>query len=311
MSDIMTNSKDQPLVSVWMITYNHEPFVAQAIQGVLMQQCNFSFELVIGEDCSTDKTWSICHDYAKANPNINLLTNTSNLGSSANAYRTFQSCRGKYIALCEGDDYWIDPLKLQKQVKLLEDNSECSMCVAKTKMIEDEQQIKILGCGDKRKYEFLDILHGPYFHTSTYLIRKEYLDIFHKADPALKKGDTSYRYFLSDLGPFILLDEVVSVYRITKKGVWTSLSDRDKLISHINLHNAYYRKFKRKYRSNFSSILIRECFELFKYSIYNFSLRYLTISLFGILIGMCRNPKYFISFFSPKLGLLRKKLTIS
>jgi glycosyltransferase involved in cell wall biosynthesis len=107
-----------------MITYNHASFIAQAIEGVLMQKCNFPIELIIGEDCSTDKTRQICEQYGEKFSEIKLLPSNSNLGVSCNFIRTLQACTGKYIAFCEGDDYWTDPYKLQKQVDFFEANPE-------------------------------------------------------------------------------------------------------------------------------------------------------------------------------------------
>jgi len=117
-------SSDYNMVSVCMITYNHESYVRSAIEGVLMQKCNFDFELVIGEDCSTDNTRQICEAYIEKSNVIRLLPSSSNLGVSYNFIRTLRCCSGRYIAFCEGDDYWTDPFKLQKQVDFLEANAE-------------------------------------------------------------------------------------------------------------------------------------------------------------------------------------------
>lgn len=122
------NSSATPMVSICMITYNHESYIKQAIDSVLMQKCNFAFELVIGEDCSTDNTFKICQELAKNNPQIKLLPSISNLGMMPNFIRTLEACEGKYIAICEGDDYWTDPLKLQKQVDFLGANEEYGLC---------------------------------------------------------------------------------------------------------------------------------------------------------------------------------------
>ena len=114
-----------PVVSVHMITYNHEPYIRQAIEGVMMQKTNFEFELVIGEDCSQDKTREICFEYQKKYPDkIRVLWWHENLQkvshpAGGNGRRTTAHCRGEFIAFCEGDDYWIDPLKLQKQVDVM------------------------------------------------------------------------------------------------------------------------------------------------------------------------------------------------
>ena len=110
-----------PLLSIVTITYNHEPFIAKTIEGVLMQQVKFPIELIIAEDCSTDGTRAICQRYAAQYPAlIRLITSESNVGAIANERRDMRAARGKYIAFCEGADYWTDPLKLHKQVDFLE-----------------------------------------------------------------------------------------------------------------------------------------------------------------------------------------------
>lgn len=117
-----------PVVSVHMITYNHEPYIRQAIDSVLSQQVDFPFEIVIGEDCSRDNTRALALAYQERHPSIvRVITSGSNVGMMKNAHRTFEATRGKYVAYCEADDYWQDPLKLQKQVRFLEQNPRCSL----------------------------------------------------------------------------------------------------------------------------------------------------------------------------------------
>ena len=112
-----------------MITYNHERFIAQAIEGVVMQKTQFSYELVIGEDCSTDNTRVIAESYVRKYPDIiRLLPAEKNLGIWANGLRTLKECKGKYLAFCEGDDYWTSPEKLAKQVEMLEKHPGYSIC---------------------------------------------------------------------------------------------------------------------------------------------------------------------------------------
>ena len=120
-----------PLVSVKMITYNHASYIAQSIECVLQQKANFPFELVIGEDCSTDGTREIVFKYQNKYPNIiRVITSDKNVGARINTIRTFKYCRGKYIAFCEGDDYWHNSHKLQKQVDYLESHPECGLLFA-------------------------------------------------------------------------------------------------------------------------------------------------------------------------------------
>lgn len=116
----------EPLASVKMITYNQAAYLAQAIEGVLMQKTGFPYELVIGEDCSTDGTREIALRYAEAHPDIiRMVTSEHNVGTRANGHRTTAACRGKYIAWCEGDDYWHRDDKLQMQVEYLEAHEDC------------------------------------------------------------------------------------------------------------------------------------------------------------------------------------------
>jgi glycosyltransferase involved in cell wall biosynthesis len=132
----------KPVVSICMITYNHESFISEAIEGVLKQKCNFPFELVIGEDYSTDKTASIIKKYEKENPGIiKARYNHPNLGMMLNSERTLEECSGKYIAHCEGDDYWTDPLKLQKQVDYMESHLDSSFCFHQVNWINEAGEI--------------------------------------------------------------------------------------------------------------------------------------------------------------------------
>ncbi|WP_369808896.1 glycosyltransferase [uncultured Alistipes sp.] len=118
-----------PLVSVCMTTYNHEAYLRQAVESVLVQQTSFAVELVLGEDCSTDATAALCREYAERFPDrVRVVTSDSNVGWRANYRRTFEACRGKYVAYCDGDDWWSDPQKLQMQVDLMESDPGCGMC---------------------------------------------------------------------------------------------------------------------------------------------------------------------------------------
>jgi glycosyltransferase involved in cell wall biosynthesis len=110
-----------PSVSVAMLAYNHGPYIERAIEGVLSQETDFPVELLIGEDHSTDNTLEIARHYECAHPGrVRVITSDQNVGGKKNLQRLESACTGKYIAYCEGDDYWHDPKKLQKQVAFLE-----------------------------------------------------------------------------------------------------------------------------------------------------------------------------------------------
>src|SRR5271157_958173 len=133
-----------PLVAVFMVTYNHEQFIAQAIESVMMQKTNFPYKLFIGEDCSTDGTADICRNLkSKYKDRIELHINQKNLGASPNSNQLLEVCYrsgAKYVALLEGDDYWTDKQKLQIQVAFLEANPEYGSCCHRYKVLDQVHQ---------------------------------------------------------------------------------------------------------------------------------------------------------------------------
>jgi glycosyltransferase involved in cell wall biosynthesis len=128
-----------PLVSVCMVTYNHERFIAQAVDSVMAQRTDFSVELVVGEDCSTDGTRRILQELqARHGDRIRLLLNERNLGFPANLRRVWRACRGEYIAILEGDDYWTAAGKLQTQVDFMRSRPDCVMSFHDTRIVYED-----------------------------------------------------------------------------------------------------------------------------------------------------------------------------
>ena len=180
-------SKD-PLVSVHMITYNHEPYVAQAIEGVLIQETDFPIELVIGEDCSTDGTCEIVFDYQKKHPEIiRVIISDKNLGMRKNGQQTQKACRGKYIAYCEGDDYWHHSQKLQKQIDYLEAHPEVGLVHSDVDryIVKNEKRIPSYHKKIRKMYDDKDILPAMILNeyiveTCTAVVRKNFIDEIHQ-----------------------------------------------------------------------------------------------------------------------------------
>ena len=227
-----------PVVSVCMVTYNHEPYIRQAIEGVMMQKTDFEFELVIGEDCSHDRTREICFEYQKKYPDkIRVLwwhENVSKLGD--NGRRTLAHCRGEFIAFCEGDDYWIDPLKLQKQVDLMRAHPNVGICFAAVRLYYEARGVmrvpskRILRNGVQRGDDFMRTIllaQGSVRHdilqTSGILIRKSIMsEAYRRYDIfswELLVGDIVGWLAYSSLSDVLYLPDVVSTYRINDGGV--------------------------------------------------------------------------------------------
>lgn len=215
--------ENEPLVSVCMISYNHRAFISQAIEGVLMQETNFPIELVIGEDCSTDGTREICLEYQQKYPNIiRVLPRNKNLGMMPNFIDTFENSKGKYIALCEGDDYWTVPLKLQKQVNFLEANPDFAICFHRVKKVYEEESRETLSNENQKEIsEFEDLALENYIHTPSCVFRnglfKGFPDWFYQSPV----GDWVLHLLNAQHGKIKFLEDVMAVYRIHNNGVWS------------------------------------------------------------------------------------------
>jgi len=240
-------SCEKPLVSVFMITYNHEKYIAQAIEGVLMQKTDFHFELIIGEDCSTDRTREVVVDYANKYPEIiKPILHEKNVGMKANGRATREASSGKYVALCEGDDYWIDPLKLQKQVDFMESHPECSLCHTYYREV-DESSMEIGSVLPKKKLssvsEFGDYFpHRSVIRTATVMYRNELTPTPEERKPFIKSiyGDLVLFTILSMKGKIGLLPDVTAHYRVHEGGV--SRGDRIPLMENLILTYSEFEK---------------------------------------------------------------------
>src|SRR4051812_40259185 len=136
-----------PYVSVHMITFNHERYIAQAIESVLAQNAPFPIELVIGEDASTDGTRAIVEEYCRRYPGtVRACLRERNLGFRRNFIDTLRACRGRYVALLEGDDYWLSPDKLARQAEVLDVNPDVALCSARARVVYEG--------GDREPWEY-------------------------------------------------------------------------------------------------------------------------------------------------------------
>ncbi|MBA9025654.1 glycosyltransferase [Peribacillus huizhouensis] len=215
------------LVSINCITYNHEEYIADAIESFLMQKTNFDFEILIGEDCSSDKTKKIVEEYMQKYPNkIRLITSDKNVGARKNVLRLIENSRGKYIAQCEGDDYWTDSYKLQKQVDYMESHPECSLCFHAVKIVNVNgkptgEEVRPYTRSDISPIEEI-ISRTTFCPTASILYPKKLMenpsDFFMNAHV----GDYALQMMLTSQGYAYYIDKIMSAYRIGGKGSWTS-----------------------------------------------------------------------------------------
>ncbi|MGM8362767.1 glycosyltransferase [Flavobacterium sp. ARAG 55.4] len=226
-------------VSVFVLTYNQENFIAQAIESILMQKTNFTYQLVIGEDCSTDTTREICEIYAQQFPDkIKILPALdTNIGLIANYMRTLKECDGKYIAICDGDDYWLDEYKLQKQVDFLESNPDFSIIYTRVRKLYPNGEFKeSTVIPQKTSSTFDDLIFDNYIPSVTALFKNIQDNCSEIPDWILNYpyGDwPTYLWTIKNGGKVYFLDEITAVYRM-EIGVSSKIRKKVSTIDEIN-----------------------------------------------------------------------------
>ena len=219
------------MVSVIMLTYNHEKFIEQAIEGVLMQQTSFPVHLYIADDASTDKTSAICKAYTEKYPGrITHLLNKTNLGVRDNYNKAFKACKDKYIAHCEGDDYWADAYKLQKQVDFLEQNEQYAICWTKYNVIDEKSAASnsaaqpdwLSMIGNEERFEVnLDNIFKPFVTlTLTVIFRQVAINKSVYVSLKYSKDNTVFCMCLS-YGKGAVLNFFGATYRVHNNGVFS------------------------------------------------------------------------------------------
>lgn len=230
-----------PLVSVCCITYNHAPYISQCVDGFLMQKTSFPFEIIINDDCSNDGTTEILKDYAIKYPDlIHLILHDENQYSKGIrrilATFVYPVAKGKYIALCEGDDYWIDPYKLQKQVDFLEENTNYGLVYTNYKKYIQENQSFIEG--QSKQSDFDRLLFSNNICTLTTLYRKgiaeEYCSKYQKISisHSWKMGDYPLWLYIAAHSKIEYLEDVTGVYRVLSNSA-SHFQDYEKSLSFL------------------------------------------------------------------------------
>lgn len=232
----------KPLVSICCMTYNHENYIRQCLDGFVMQQTNFPIEILVHEDASTDNTAKIVKEYEiKFSGLFRCVYQTENQFAKQNTLVNimFPMSRGKYIALCEGDDYWTDPEKLQKQVDFLEANPEYSICfheimILKNGVLLDDYLTKKV----PEETSILELAKGNYIHTPSVVFRnklfKEFPEEFSKA-PA---GDYFLHMLNARYGKIKKINQVMAVYRVHDGGIHakkTQTQKNDEWLTQLSL----------------------------------------------------------------------------
>jgi len=214
-------------LSVCLITYNHERFITQALESALAQKTSFEFEIVVGEDCSADLTRQIVVEYQQRYPNkIRLMLPEKNLGANRNFASTLQACRGQYIALLEGDDYWTDPSKLQEQVNFLDSHEECAICFHAVRVFHEDGNGAPRNSprfGHKKISTIEDLLGvGNFIPTCATVFRNGLIGEFPDWFYTLRIADFSLHVLNAQYGKIGYINKVMGAYRIHSGGTFSA-----------------------------------------------------------------------------------------
>lgn len=229
----------KPQVSIVCNVFNHEKYIRKALEGFIMQKTSFPFEVLIHDDASTDNSAAIIREYERKFPEIiKPIYQTENQYSKRiGINKTFQAPRakGKYIAFCEGDDYWTDPYKIQKQFDILEHHTDCSMCVHTIQEVLEDGTLTMKFRPSTSMEEcsldtaqFLTIRSAYPFQTGSFFMRTSLWLEYNENPPAFKKaisvGDEPMLLYMAAKGKIYYLSQCMSVYRVFSSSSWSSIN---------------------------------------------------------------------------------------
>jgi glycosyltransferase involved in cell wall biosynthesis len=315
---LRNKSNIQPLVSVCIITYNQQNYIEQAIISAINQDTNFMFEIVIGDDCSTDNTREILLNYSIKYPDkVSLIFNENNLGPVKNMSNVIKNCKGKYIALLEGDDYWSSVLKLKKQVDFLERNSNFSICYHATNLVDSKGDIKTILPIIKFRREkstLIDLIENDSFMATCSVMFKNNLfeyfpEIFYTSRSVC---DWSLNVLNAEHGDIGYINEVMSVYRSASgEHSWSSKKISRQYIDAIKLNEAFNEYFNYEYEylfkkkiSSYYYIIAVDHFRFLEFKSGFYSLKNAILSNFNIFSSF--KFIFILSPFAIFKGILKK-----
>ena len=238
-------------VCVLVTTYNHEKFIAEAINGILIQEVKFDYEVVIIEDCSTDNTRDIVIDLQRQHPDkVRLVLEERNQNSNRTWIREIQNSQAQYIALLDGDDYWTSPHKLQRQVDFLESHPECSICFHNVVAFHEDgsREPYLFNTEYQKEISSLDDLwEGNFVAGCSAMLRRDLVRELPEWFYSLQWGDWSAYIIWAHYGNIGYLDKVMGAYRIHDRGMWSGLKEHQQIEQVVDFYKAINVNFGFKY----------------------------------------------------------------
>ena len=266
---------NNPKVSILVTTYNQENLVTQAIDSILTQEVNFAYEIVIGEDASSDRTREIVIGLGKQHPDkIRVLLRNREeadrdrrvgLAGKINYLNALRSCRGQYIAILDGDDYFTSTHKLQRQVDFLDTHPECAICFHNVLAVYDDDSKapeKLCSADQQHISDLEQLLWGNFIPACSIMYRREPIVDIPDWFLTAKMGDWPLNIFKAQYGKIGYLDEVMAAYRVHVAGVWSLRRRSHQILTSIKVLDNIDRDLGFKYRDSIRGSKTRLFFEL-------------------------------------------------
>lgn len=301
-----------PVVAIRCIAYNQEKYIRKTLDGFVMQKTDFHFVAIVHDDASTDNTASIIREYTEKYPDIikPIFETENQYGKLGNPLgkimqQAIDATGAKYVAYCEGDDYWTDALKLQKQVDFLENNPDFTMCFNSIEVVNEITGNKYpLAEVETREYSGNEIIESMILQTASVVIRKEIFlsEKYKKAkeDSRFKSGDITLYLTAASMGRIYCIADFMSVYRINSGGI-TNVMRKDPFmfVNEVKLMNEYFGdRFSRSFKNNLAKGYLRTLL---------IGIKSLRLSIIGkSIIGLSKNI-WFLRMSSIRRSVYRKR----
>jgi len=259
------------LISVCCITYNQEQYIDHCISSILEQKLPYNYEIIIGDDCSTDSTRDKLNEWSLKFPDkIKTIFNEKNLGPNGNILSVFKKAKGQYIAFCEGDDYWVDECKLLKQYNALKERPEAELCFHSAYMEQGDKRSKSFSFGDEEKmYYSKDVLHvvGQFAPTASYMFTSNIINKLPSWFTECCVGDLFLELYSMKNGG-IYLPEPMSVYRVNTIGSWSETIKNDinkfterhiNIATHLEYAKADFENCANEFNKKIANVYLNMC----------------------------------------------------
>lgn len=245
-------------INIILITYNHAAYIRQSLESILMQETSHEVEIIVADDCSPDNTVEIIKEYEdKTTFLFTYLAKDHNVGYNKNYQQAFAACTGDYIAIMEGDDYWVKKNHIQNHINHLEAHTESSMSYNRhIRLFEDQSREEIFDWNDGKDYELVTTeqlaLGNRIGNLSCCVFRGDLIRDLDSKLFDMEIADWMLGMYMGQFGPLLYLKDVTSAYRIHDNGQWSRMNEKEQCLRVIELINEYDRYFNYRYTKDFT-----------------------------------------------------------